>query len=99
MVKLSAEVPGIDEKDLDVTVTDDTISIKGEKHADQTQKSSNGFQSIERHYGAFERTVSLPCRVNSDKAEAKLKNGILTVSIPRLEDKVAEGKKLTISRE
>lgn len=99
MVRLSAEVPGIDEKDLDVTVTDDTISIKGEKHADQAQKSANGLQSIERHYGAFERTVTLPCRVNSNKAEAKLKNGILTVSIPKAEDKVAEGKKLTISRE
>lgn len=97
-VKLSAEVPGIDEKDLDVTVTDDSVSIKGEKQAEESQKSGKDFQSIERHYGSFERTISLPCKVDSDKAEARLKNGILTVVIPKIKE-TSSGKKLTISRE
>jgi HSP20 family molecular chaperone IbpA len=98
-VKLSAEVPGIDEKNLDVTVNDDSVSIKGEKQAEETQKAGKGFQSVERHYGAFERTVALPCKVDSDKAEAKLKNGVLTVEIPKAPDEKNEGKKLTIRHE
>lgn len=98
-VKLSAEVPGIDEKDLDVTVTDDSVLIKGEKQAEETQKSGKGFQSIERHYGAFERVIALPCKVDSDKAEARLKNGVLTVVIPKTRQESSAGKKLTIKRE
>jgi HSP20 family protein len=98
-VQVSAEVPGIDEKNLDVTVTDDTVSIKGEKKDEETQKSAKGFQSIERHYGAFERTIALPCKVDSAKAEAKLKNGILTVVMPKIQEEKTEGKKLTIRRE
>lgn len=98
-VKLSAEVPGIDEKDLNVTVTDDSILLKGEKQAEETQKSGKGFQSIERHYGAFERVIALPCKVDSDKAEARLKNGILTVVIPKAQKEGSAGKKLTIKRE
>lgn len=83
-VKLSAEVPGIDEKNLDVTVTDTSVSIKGEKQAEESQKSGTGFQSVERHYDSFERTVILPCKVNSDKAEARLKNGVLSIVIPKV---------------
>lgn len=98
-VKLSAEVPGIDEKDLDVTVTNDSVSIKGEKQAEETQKSDKGFQSIERHYGSFERVVALPCEVDSDRAEARLKNGILTVVIPKSQKETSAGKKLTIKHE
>jgi HSP20 family protein len=98
-VKLSAEVPGIDEKNLDVTVNDDSVRIKGEKHGEEAQKASKGFQSVERHYGAFERSIVLPCKVDSDKAEAKLKNGVLTVEVPKVPNEKNEGKKLTIKRE
>jgi HSP20 family molecular chaperone IbpA len=95
-VKLSAEVPGIEEKNLDVKVTDTSVSIKGEKQAEESQKSGTGFQSVERHYGSFERTVILPCKVNSEKAEAHLKNGVLSIVIPKAETVANEGKKLTI---
>ncbi len=98
-VKLSAEVPGIDEKDLDVTVTDNSVSIKGEKQAEEARKSGTGFQSVERHYGSFARTVILPCKVCSDKAEARLKNGVLSITIPKAESEAGGGKKLTIRRE
>ena len=98
-VKVSAEVPGIDENSLDVTVTDDSVSIKGEKRAEQTQNSSKGFRSVERHYGSFERTIGLPCKVDSDKADATLKNGILTVVIPKGPEGKSAGKRLTIRRE
>lgn len=99
MVKLSAEVPGIDEKNLDVTITDDTVSIKGEKREEEVKAPGKSFQSVERHYGSFERTVALPCKVVSDKAEAKLKNGILTVMVPKAQEDKGEAKKLTIRHE
>lgn len=98
-VKLSAEVPGIDANNLEVTVTADSVSIKGEKREKETQKTAKGFESVERHYGSFERTVSLPCRVDSDKAEATLKNGILTIVIPEVQEPDNKGKKLTIRSE
>lgn len=95
-VKLAAEVPGFDESNLDVTVTDNSISIKGKKQSGVERKSNDEFQSIERRYGSFERTVALPCRVESDKAEAKLKNGILSIVVPKLESQSTNGKKLSI---
>jgi HSP20 family molecular chaperone IbpA len=98
-VKVSAEVPGITEKNLDVSVGDDTVSIKGEKQAETTKKSQDGMQSIERNYGAFERTVVLPCQVDSDKALATLKNGVLTVTAPKKVEEPHNSKKLSIRSE
>lgn len=97
-IKITAEVPGIDEKNLDVTVTDDVVTIKGEKneeHSDST-KSDKNLQTIERSYGSFQRTVSLPCTVQSDKAEASLKNGLLTITVPKSHVAQTPAKKLTI---
>lgn len=100
-IKITAEVPGIDENNLDVTVTDDSVTIKGDKKDEVAQsKSGNVSRSIiERSYGSFERTVSLPCKVESDKAQATLKNGILTITVPKSQLAQSEGKKLTIRRE
>jgi len=99
LVKLSVEVPGIDENNLEVQVTDESVTIRGEKRQEKTKTSGKTFESVERHYGSFERTIALPCKVDSDKAEAKLKNGILTVCIPRVPDEKNEAKKLTIRSE
>lgn len=98
-VNVSAEVPGIDAKNLEVTVTDDSVSIKGEKRGEDIPKRADEIESVERHYGAFERTVSLPCRVASEKAQARLKNGILTIVIPEVQSTVSKGKKLSIQTE
>lgn len=98
-LEVSAEVPGIDEKNLSVEVTDESISIKGEKVASEMQKTGKDFQSIERHYGSFERTITLPCKVDSDRAEARLKNGVLTVLVPMTQKEASSARKLTIMRE
>ncbi|MBX9877416.1 MAG: Hsp20/alpha crystallin family protein [Candidatus Obscuribacterales bacterium] len=101
-IEITAEVPGIDEKNLDVTVTDDLVTIKGDKKSETTQKAlkdGSGFQAIERAYGSFERTVALPCKVQSENAQASLKNGILTIMIPKKHAPKSEGKKLTIKSE
>lgn len=101
-IEITAEVPGIDDKNLDVTVTNDLVTIKGDKKSETTQKAlkdGTGFQAIERSYGSFERTIALPCKVQSDNAEASLKNGVLTIVIPKNQAAQSEGKKLTIKSE
>lgn len=100
--EITAEVPGIDDKNLDVTVTDDLVTIKGDKKSETTHKAlkdGTGFQAIERLYGSFERTVALPCKVQSENAQASLKNGVLTIVVPKNHSAQNDGKKLTIKSE
>ncbi len=97
-VKISAEVPGIDESQLDVTVNGDMVTIKGQKE-DSIQPQGKSKRATERRYGSFERTVKLPYQVDSEKAEATLKNGVLTVVAPKLPNQSADGRKISIRRE
>ena len=96
-VTVNAEVPGMEEKDLDVSVSETSLTIKGEKKKETTQPANDKTQRGERVYGMFERTFSLPCRVNSDQAVATLKNGVLTIVIPKNQTAAKESKKLAIS--
>lgn len=99
-VKITAEVPGIDVSNLDLTVNDDSVTIKGDKQDEVNQsKNDSSFHTIERSYGSFERTISLPCKVQSNKAEAVLKNGVLTITIPKSNEPESQGRKLTIRHE
>lgn len=99
-VKITAEVPGVETKNLDVTVNDDSVTIKGEKKEEISPDNSNKSNKIvERSYGSFERKLSLPCRVQSDKAKALLKNGVLTVTIPKSLEDENQGRKLSIRNE
>lgn len=97
-IRITAEVPGIDEKNLDVTVTEDVVTIKGEKNEElgDSAKINKNLETVERSYGSFQRMVSLPCKVQSDKAEAKLKNGLLTITVPKSRVAQTPAKKLTI---
>ncbi len=98
-LKVCAEVPGIDEKDLDITVTDHSLTIKGKKENAITKDIANRFQSIERSYGSFERTIILPAKVDVDKVHATMNNGVLTIMLPKKTGSVQpEGKKVKISR-
>lgn len=98
-IKITAEVPGIEENNLDVTVTDDSVTIKGDKKDEVTEGRDQAFHSIERSYGSFERSILLPCKVESAKAQATLKNGILTITVPKSAAVQSGGKKLTIHRQ
>ncbi len=99
-IKITAEVPGIDENNLDVTVNEDSITIKGDKKGEVSQsKNDKSFHVIERSYGSFERTVSLPCKVQGEKAQAVLNNGVLTITVPKSQEPESQGRKLTIRRE
>ncbi len=87
-----ADTPGIDKKDLSVQVEDGILYISGERRAIKDNESS--YSKIPR-YGQFNRSFSLPDNCNGDKVTAKLKNGVLTLSIPKVE-KVSNLKKVSI---
>ncbi len=96
-VKITAEVPGIDENNLDVSVRGDTITITGHKE-DSSEAMEQSKRAAERRC-TFERMMKLPYQVDSEKAEAILKNGVLTVTVPKLPGQQAEGKKIAIRKE
>lgn len=79
---LKAEIPGIRPEDLDISVTDDTLSIKGERKQEIVEEHG-GFHRRERTYGAFSRTLQLPCRVKIDDVKATYKKGLLSIEMPK----------------
>ena len=79
-LRLKLEVPGIDEKDLDVRVENNVLSIRGERKFEKEEKEEN-FHRIERRYGSFSRTFTLPTTVDTEKVSADYKNGVLTLQL------------------
>jgi HSP20 family protein len=90
---ITGEIPGVDAKDLDVTLTDGILTIKGEKKQENEEKNEN-YHCIERHYGRFERSFRIPDRVKTDKLDATYKDGIFKLSLPKAE--VVEAKKIEV---
>jgi len=86
---LSTELPGIDIKDLDVSVNDGILSLKGEKKQEKEDTGDN-FHRIERYYGSFHRSFRIPGKVDADKVEATYKDGVLKLSIPKAAADVAK---------
>ncbi|RME69502.1 MAG: Hsp20/alpha crystallin family protein [Nitrospirae bacterium] len=93
--KLTAELPGIEEKDLEVTLDDDNVlTIKGEKKEEKEDRDKNYYYR-ERRFGSFVRRIPLPEDIDADKIEAKFKNGVLTLHIPKVAS-AKKGKKIEI---
>ena len=84
-VVVKAEIPGMEQKDINVTIKDNVLTLKGEKMQEKEKKETN-YHRIERTYGSFSRSFTLPTMVVSDKAAAQYKNGILTVTLPKSEE-------------
>ena len=84
-VIVKAALPGIKPEEVDITITGDTLTIKGETEAEEKTKREDCFYQ-ERRYGTFSRSVTLPSGLNTDKAEADFDNGILTLTIPKSEE-------------
>ena len=83
-IQVTAELPGVNEDDIDLTVEDGILTISGEKRSER--KDDNGYS--ERSYGRFERRIALPPDVDEDACQAEFRNGVLTVTLPRSEQKV-----------
>lgn len=84
-VVVKAELPGLDAKDVEVSLTGSVLTLRGEKKEEKEQKTKN-YHRVERSYGLFERAVQLPCAVKSDQTQATFKNGVLTVELPKSEE-------------
>jgi len=80
---IEVEVPGVDEKDIKVEIVNDTLTIRGEKRHEKEEHDKNYYR-MERSYGAFQRVLSLPEDADQDGVAAVFKNGVLTVTMPRM---------------
>lgn len=84
-VVVKAEVPGIEVKDIDISLTGDMLTIKGEKKSEREEKGES-YHLVERSYGSFARSLKLPAVVDADKIEATYDKGVLTITCPKKEE-------------
>lgn len=95
-IVVKAEIPGMDKDNIEVNLTDHTLTIKGEKKKEEEIKEENYYRA-ERSYGSFIRTVELPAEVHTDKVKANFKNGVLEVRMPKTE--AAKAKEIKVKVE
>ena len=93
-LKVEAELPGMDEKDLDVLLDNGVLTLRGEKKSETQDKDR---RISERYYGRFERQIPLPVEVQEDKINASFKKGVLTVTLPKSAEAAQRIKKIPIS--
>jgi len=84
-IVVKAEVPGMDPKDIDISLSNGTLTIKGEKKQEREEKEGD-YHLVERSYGSFIRSIMLPTEVKQDKINASYKNGVLKVVLPKSEE-------------
>ena len=82
---VKAELPGLEAKDVELTITDDILTIKGEKKEEKEEKDEHHF-FVERYTGTFERRIKLPTPVKTGKVDASFEKGILTINLPKSEE-------------
>ncbi|MDU0459302.1 MAG: Hsp20/alpha crystallin family protein [Geobacteraceae bacterium] len=84
-IVIKAELPDVDQKDIDVRIEDNTLILRGErKHEDEVKKEN--YHRIERYFGTFQRSFTLPATINQDKVEANCEKGVLTITLPKKEE-------------
>lgn len=97
-VEVTADLPGLDEKDVQVTLEDNLLNIHGEKKAEHEERKKN-YHLMERSYGAFQRTIPLPSGIDQKKVKATFKQGVLQVKLPKLPEAQAQSKQIKIEKE
>jgi HSP20 family protein len=95
--EVTAELPGMDEKNIDVKFADGVLTIKGEKKEEKEEKKKDFYLS-ERRYGSFQRSFQVPKGVDADRIEAKFANGVLTVRLPKSAEAQKSEKKIAIKK-
>jgi HSP20 family protein len=96
-IVVKAELPGIEPKDVDVKVEDNTLYLKGERKFEKETKEDN-YHRVERSYGAFARSFSLPNSINTDKVKAEFRDGLLTLTLPKREEAKPKTIKIDVSK-
>jgi HSP20 family protein len=95
-IKVSAEIPGVEPKDIDVSVEDGMLTIKGEKKYEREEKEKGQYR-MERSYGSFERAIELPAEVDESKAKAEFKKGVLRLTLPKRPGAPSRRKKIPVA--
>lgn len=94
---VKADIPGVEEKDIDVSLTDDLLTVKGEKKMEKEEKEEN-FYRMERSHGSFQRCIQLPSKVDQEKVKASFKNGVLTITLPKNKEADKNVKKIEVKK-
>ena len=97
--RISAELPGIDAKDIDVSVSGDTLILKGEKRQEKEEKDKNknkNYHFSERSYGSFQRSFQLPSSMDRNKVAADFSKGVLTITLPKTAEAQKPQKKIEV---
>ena len=96
-LRIEAELPGVEEKDLEIVLSDGRLTIKGEKKQEKEEKKKD-YHLVERSYGSFARSVGLPFAAEPDKIKASFAKGVLTVTVPKPAEVKAKEKKIPIGK-
>ncbi len=94
-IQVTAELPGVSEKEIDVSLSDGLLTIKGEKHGEKEEKGKE-FRMVERSYGSFMRTIPMPYDVDPEAVDAKFEDGVLKLILPKPAEARHETKKIEI---
>jgi len=94
-IGIAAEMPGLGEKDFEVTVSGDLLMLKGEKKAEQEQRNGDAYY-MERRYGSFSRSVRLPFEVQDEKIDAHYEKGVLTIRVPKPTDMQRQARRIDV---
>jgi HSP20 family protein len=97
-IAVKAELPGMDEKDIEVLLMENTLTLRGEKKEEKEDKGENYYHT-ERTFGSFTRVIPLPAGIDANKIKATFKNGVLNVKLPKTEEEKMKGKKIPVSVE
>jgi len=95
-IEISTELPGIDEKDVEINVADNILTIRGEKKAEKEEKNKT-YRLVERSYGSFERSLALPPGIDADAIKASMNKGVLKITLPK--PATAQAQKVKINNE
>ncbi|MDT7043362.1 Hsp20/alpha crystallin family protein [Candidatus Nitronereus thalassa] len=93
---ITVEVPGVQEKDMELTIADGTLTVRGEKRHEQETHESQ-YHRVERSYGAFQRVISLPDNANEQEVKAQFKQGVLTITVGKTSQAKSGGRKIVIN--
>lgn len=94
-IEVSVELPGVDEKDIDVSLTNDVLTIRGERGGERKERKKD-YYLVERSWGSFFRSIPLPAGVDTGKAEAEFKKGVLIIRLPKTPEAAAKVKKIEV---
>ena len=94
-LEITTELPGVSNDDVEVTIVDNTLTIRGEKKAEKKEEKDD-YRMVERSYGSFKRSLRLPFEVSADQIDAQFKDGILKVILPKPPEIEAKTQKVAI---